>query len=239
VNDDHPRDRLSVPAAAFAEQMRTLVLDGYRVLALSDALGTWSEGRTLPDKAVAITFDDGYADNVFVALPILERHSLVATFFLATRLVGSEATLDRYRGCCAKDAMMSWTNAREMAARGHALGGHGRRHLELASLPSAEWRDEIVGSADDIEREVGARPRLFCYPRGSENTDVRRAVAAAGYAGACTVRPGANGSGIDRFGLRRTEIAGHDDLADFRFKLEGGFDGWHRVLQAAARRGAA
>jgi peptidoglycan/xylan/chitin deacetylase (PgdA/CDA1 family) len=169
---------------------------------------------------------------------VLERHALPATFFLATGLVGTKATLDRYRGCCERDAMLSWASVRELASRGHALGGHGRRHLELASLPPAQWPDEITGSADDVERETGSRPRLFCYPRGSENRAVRQAVAAAGYVGACTVRPGANPAGIHPFGLRRTEVAGHDDLADFRFKLAGGFDGWHRLLQAASRRRA-
>jgi hypothetical protein len=49
------------------------------------------------------------------------------------------------------------------------------------------------------------------------------------------VRPGANPAGVDAFGLLRTEVAGHDDLLDFRLKLEGGFDGWHRLLQAARR----
>jgi peptidoglycan/xylan/chitin deacetylase (PgdA/CDA1 family) len=239
VNVDHPLDRLSVPADAFAEQMRTLAEDGFHVLPLEQALRTWREGGALPARAVAITFDDGYADNFDIALPVLARHSLRATFFLATGLVGSPDTLDRYRGCCAKDGMLSWARARELAESGHALGGHGRRHLELASVPSAHWADEIAGSADDIERETGMRPRLFCYARGSENPAVRRAVADAGYAGACTVRPGANPATIDPFGLRRTEVAGHDDLADFRFKLAGGFDGWHRLLQAASRRGVA
>src|SRR5262249_53595733 len=148
VNDDHPRDRLSVPAAAFAEQMRALVEDGFRVIPLEEALGTWSEGGTLPARAVAITFDDGYADNFEVALPVLERHAVPATFFLATGLVGSEATLDRYRACCARDGMLTWSRARALAARGHALGAHGRRHLELASLTPTQWPDEIAGSAD-------------------------------------------------------------------------------------------
>jgi peptidoglycan/xylan/chitin deacetylase (PgdA/CDA1 family) len=239
VNDDHPHDRLTVPAAAFADQMRLLVEEAWRVLPLDRALRTWSEGGALPDRAVAITFDDGYADNLEVALPVLERCALPATFFLATGLVGTAATLDRYRGCCARDAMLSWASVRALASRGYALGGHGRRHLELASLPPLQWPDEITGSADDVERETGSRPQLFCYPRGSENAAVRQAVAAAGYAGACTVRPGANPAGIDPFGLRRTEVAGHDDLTDFRFKLAGGFDGWHRLVQAAARSGVA
>lgn len=55
----------------------------FDVLPLSDAARLLREGR-LPGRALSITFDDGYADNHDVALPILRRHGLPATFFVAT-----------------------------------------------------------------------------------------------------------------------------------------------------------
>ncbi len=55
----------------------------FNVLALDDAARRLREG-SLPERALAITFDDGYADNHDVALPILQRHGLPATFFIAT-----------------------------------------------------------------------------------------------------------------------------------------------------------
>lgn len=55
---------------------------GFNVLPLDQAIRALSEG-TLPSRAVAITFDDGYADNYTVALPILQKHGLNATFFIA------------------------------------------------------------------------------------------------------------------------------------------------------------
>lgn len=55
----------------------------FHVLPLDDAARRLAEGR-LPSRAACITFDDGYADNHDVALPILRRHGLVATFFIAT-----------------------------------------------------------------------------------------------------------------------------------------------------------
>jgi peptidoglycan/xylan/chitin deacetylase (PgdA/CDA1 family) len=55
----------------------------FRVLTLRDAMAAMDEGR-LPRRALVITFDDGYADNATIALPILQRHGLKATFFVAT-----------------------------------------------------------------------------------------------------------------------------------------------------------
>ena len=71
-----------VDAHAFTWQMATL-RRYFNVLPLREAVSRL-RSRTLPPRAVCITFDDGYADNVDVALPILQNHGLHATFFIAT-----------------------------------------------------------------------------------------------------------------------------------------------------------
>ncbi len=55
----------------------------FNVLPLDEAVRRLSEGR-LPARALSITFDDGYADNHDHAMPVLQRHGLSATFFIAT-----------------------------------------------------------------------------------------------------------------------------------------------------------
>lgn len=71
-----------VTQANFDAQMACLKAV-FNVLPLSEAVARWQNG-TLPARAACITFDDGYADNVELALPILQRHGLTATFFIAT-----------------------------------------------------------------------------------------------------------------------------------------------------------
>ena len=66
----------------FDAQLRVLAAN-FNVLRLDEALARLATS-SLPPRAVALTFDDGYADNYTNALPILQRHGLTATFFVAT-----------------------------------------------------------------------------------------------------------------------------------------------------------
>lgn len=71
------------PDIARFEQMMLWIRDWFNVLPLDEAVSRLRSGN-LPARAAAITFDDGYADNVLHALPILKRYELPATFFIAT-----------------------------------------------------------------------------------------------------------------------------------------------------------
>lgn len=72
----------TVDAERFRWQME-LVNDYFNVLPLSTAVKLLSTDQ-LPERSICITFDDGYADNAEVALPILQELNLPATFFIAT-----------------------------------------------------------------------------------------------------------------------------------------------------------
>ena len=77
-----PLRRGEMTASAFQRHCAVL-RRWFNVLSLREG---WQRAQagTLPPRAVAITFDDGYADNAQLAMPILRRHGLTATFFIAT-----------------------------------------------------------------------------------------------------------------------------------------------------------
>lgn len=65
----------------------------YRVLSLDEMVSRLAEGKPLPPKSVALTFDDGYLDNYTRAFPILQRHGLNATFYVTTNCIDNREVL--------------------------------------------------------------------------------------------------------------------------------------------------
>ena len=82
LREPDPLRQGEVVADVFAEQMRFLSRN-FVVLPLLEAARLLKQGRS-PPRACCITFDDGYADNLTVALPILKTYDLPATVFVAT-----------------------------------------------------------------------------------------------------------------------------------------------------------
>jgi peptidoglycan/xylan/chitin deacetylase (PgdA/CDA1 family) len=79
---------LTIGPEIFAGQMETLARD-WSPLSLAELVEAFDR-RRLPERAVAVTFDDGYADNLEVAAPILVEHGIPATLFVATELIDSD-----------------------------------------------------------------------------------------------------------------------------------------------------
>lgn len=82
----------------------------FNVLPLDEAVVRLQAG-SLPDRALAITFDDGYADNHDIALPVLQAHGLCATFFIATGFLDggrmwNDTVVESMRGCLARTLMV-------------------------------------------------------------------------------------------------------------------------------------
>ncbi len=92
AGDAYPRRQMAVSADLFDAQM-AYVARAYRVVSLGDVPALLASGSPIPPRTVAITFDDGYADNYDVAFPALRRYGLPATVFLATDFIGTGALL--------------------------------------------------------------------------------------------------------------------------------------------------
>jgi peptidoglycan/xylan/chitin deacetylase (PgdA/CDA1 family) len=125
------------------------------------------EGKAL----VAITFDDGHADNHACALPILAKYRAPATFFITAGYVEREpAVLRRLQHLleCGADDLepLAWSQIRELAASGMEIGAHTYSHPNLARLSPEDTEKELRISRDSIADRLGGPVDSLAYPFG-------------------------------------------------------------------------
>jgi glycosyltransferase involved in cell wall biosynthesis len=210
-------DRYVISRRSFERQLRLLGALRYRAIPFEELAETLRAGEAPPPRSVAITIDDGYRDNLEIALPLLQRHRLAAILFLVSRRLGGENDWTK-RGDVAKRPLLSAEEAKQMRAGGVAIGAHTRTHCSLPAVAGGEVDGEIGGSREDLEELFGEPVPTFAYPYGRFD---ERAVAACERAGlaACTVESRPARLGDDPLLIPRIEIRGEDSLRRFLRKL--------------------
>jgi peptidoglycan/xylan/chitin deacetylase (PgdA/CDA1 family) len=197
---------LDVDDSVFVAQMRYLVDNGYPVVsfgALVDAL----EGRdTLPNRAVVITFDDGWENQYLHAFPILRRFGLTATFFVFTTPIGTDSKL------------MTWEQLRELQAAGMTIGSHTRTHPILPDYHAA-LHNEVVMSRADIAQQLGHAPDFFAYPFGAWDAQSAASARTAGYRAARSYRGGPWNTPSALYHLRAVPVT--DNMQGFERAVSG------------------
>ncbi|MCS7263861.1 MAG: polysaccharide deacetylase family protein [Armatimonadetes bacterium] len=221
---DDPR---SITPQRFKEQLKVLK-EGWRVVSLDDVLKAIEGKKILPQKAVLITFDDGYADLYEHAMPLLLEFGFSALVFMLARYVGrvgrtySEANYP-------EAPFLSASQLQEMEKSGIEIGSHGLWHVPLSRLTIKEAEKEITESKRILSEILGKEIRAFSYPWGragdfgKEHVEM---VAKAGYKVAFTMLHGLNKHPFEPFRLRRCHVYPWDDARLFKAILEGRFDGW-------------
>ena len=196
----------------FRGQM-TLIEDlGYRVVALGEAVDFVRNGAVLRQPTLAITFDDGFANNLDLAYPELARRGWPATVFLTTSWIG-------------RRPYMSREEVVALRGLGIEVGNHTHTHpRNLAALSPAAIRDEVTECSRRLEDLTGLRARHFCYPNGQYDPRVRDAIAETGLESACSGRVGFNAAGRDPFVLARLTIERGEGPRELRTRLAGGYD---------------
>ncbi|MEU7281924.1 polysaccharide deacetylase family protein [Streptomyces sp. NPDC045431] len=154
---------------------------------------------------VGLTFDDGYADFLEHAVPILRRHDCTATVFVLPGRLGGDNAWDP-RG--PRKPLLTEAGIRRCAAAGMEVASHGLRHVSLTSARDAVVREEVAGSRELLRTITGRAPEGFCYPYGHLDVRVAAAVREAGYAYGCAIDPPAEPAGV--LALPRVHIGERD-----------------------------
>jgi peptidoglycan/xylan/chitin deacetylase (PgdA/CDA1 family) len=227
--NDVPENSVTVPAGLFDEQMAQLRELGYRPVSLEDVLAYYVDGAPLPPKAVLISFDDGYRDNLENAVPVLRRYGYPAVIFVPIGYLDGSQPLPHDEHLATRGVLnrtLDWSELAELEEAGVRIESHGIGHKPLADLEVDEAAREIVLSKLRLEERLGRPVRAFAYVKGSEahyrpvHLSLLRQ---AGYDLAFTSISGSNGPHTDPLQLHRYNVEPYP-ARTFELVLSGACD---------------
>jgi peptidoglycan/xylan/chitin deacetylase (PgdA/CDA1 family) len=199
---DLSTSRYDVIPADFDAQLAMLQALGYHTVAVSQIASALLGRGTLPERPIAITFDDGWANEFQPIFPLLQKYGDVATFYIPSTYPGAPG-------------MVTWDQLKQMASAGMEIGSHSRTHGHLPLMGHAQAWAEVRLSKVDLEKQLGVPVDTFAYPYGEFSADLGQLVSDAQYLGAV----GLGSSPLQGLGnifyLNRIEIQGSDGMAAF------------------------
>lgn len=201
---------IDISSERFEEHLKWLAKRPERVVPLRNLL-TVSPAENL----IAVTFDDGYKDNLTVALPLLEKYNLPATIFVSAGFIGEEGYL-------------TGEDLKILAA--HPLitiGSHALWHRHLTELPPSEARHELIESKKILEEIINQTVDLLAYPYGDCNSEIERLSEDCGYLAAWSVWNGNN----TPHSLWRVPLGRNDNLFRFMAKVSSAYFPLKRIIK--------
>lgn len=176
VSDKTPKST-SISPVQFEAHMDYLEKNNFTIVPLLELTEKLRKGEPLPDKTVAISFDDSYASVYDSAYPRLKKRGWPFTFFVNTDSVGTSKLF------------VSWDQLREMSKHGVTIANHTTKHNHLPrrenNESNSEWRkritDEITRAQEKIAQEIGVAPKILAYPFGEYDVDVQQIAKKLGY----------------------------------------------------------
>lgn len=160
----------------FAEHMAYLA-EHYHVMPLQAIIESLQNGHALPDKAIAITFDDGYANILKNAHPIMAQYGFPYTVFVNPPAIGVTRN------------QLTWEEIEMMDKQGADFANHTLDHLHMLNRLDNEsdeaWLDRVVSNVEEAERQltekIGYSLKYLAYPFGEYNTALKNALTERGY----------------------------------------------------------
>jgi peptidoglycan/xylan/chitin deacetylase (PgdA/CDA1 family) len=203
---------LSVRPAMFAAQLRYLRQQGFGGLTFGELCQRRRSGQPLPARPIVLTFDDGYADLIEEALPIMIEQGFPATVFVTTGWLRGAA---RFAAGTPPGRMLSWRQLAELSSAGVEIGAHSHSHPQLDQISKPKLRNELASSRRLLEDRLGRPVCSLAYPYGYSSKRVRAVAREIGYLQAAVVANAVATSDCDPFGVPRLTIGRSTSLAVF------------------------
>lgn len=192
-----------IAPAKLDEELKYLKDNGYYTISLDDLYAYFTNNTPIPEKAVVLTFDDGYKDNYTNMFPILKKYGFKATVFVITSYINK---LPGY---------LTSKQLKEMQAYGVDIESHTVDHKPLNTLTKAQQLVELADSKAFIEKLLNKKVNYIAYPDGSYNKDTVECAKEAGYTMAFTTDGRWSSKSNGLYTLYRDYINGQFDMNTF------------------------
>ena len=228
----HPTKHFSSATPELFAQQITWLKNNCRLIRFSEALHQTRVSQKDDVPFVAVTFDDGYADNYDFAVPVLTTHEVPATFFLTVGLIEREPrVVERFRqqraGTYEDVEPLTWDQVLRMREAGMEFGTHTWSHPNLAGLDDESAAVELARPKEVLEQRLGETVTTFAYPYGKPRrhftSETMRMAADVGYEHGASVTFRALRKGDDALAIPRF-YSTRDSLTQLESKIGGSTD---------------
>ena len=226
-------DMVTVTPEVFEGQMRYLHESGYKTLKIDELLSYISGGLALRQKAVVLTFDDGWLDNYIYAFPVIKKYRIYASVFLVTNRIekASEKTPQTcYLIPSHKESkslilkgeehkvVLTWNLIKEMVDSGLIdFYSHTESHRECDLLSKNELFKELQESKQSIEKKLDRPCPYLSWPYGKYSGLALNIAKDVGYKAIFTTNLGVTQTGADPFAINRIVVK--DNIAWFKMRM--------------------
>lgn len=232
----------AVTPSNFEQQMRWLIDNGYHFIDIDDVLKYRKSGKALPDKAVLITFDDGYHSVYANAYPVLKKYKIPSVIALVGSWLLKEDKVDFSGHMIPRSEFLSQKEIKEMVASGlvevasHSYASHkgimGNPQGNMQpAMRTRQWLSEKGVYEDEksyqkriyhdlaennrfLKEYTGQKPRVMVWPYGHYNIEVRKIAEKLGMPIGLTLDDGSNTVNTPLWGLRRILVEHKMTLPD-------------------------
>jgi peptidoglycan/xylan/chitin deacetylase (PgdA/CDA1 family) len=225
---------LHVDPTLFERHASTLTACGAVPLTVGEVASALRAG-SLPERSVAVTFDDGYASVLEHALPALSARGIRATVFPVAGHLGRTSAWPTQPPAAPRLPLLDAAGLRRLADEGWEIGGHGIEHRPLRGLRGDDVAIELARCRSALSEATGVEVRSFAFPYGSVPAGSAAALAAAGYTAACGTRASHVVPGSDPLLLPRVDAHYLRDPARLARAAAGGAGAYLGVRRVASR----
>ena len=234
VSDPKPGTKfngLRVSPAMFEKQLQWLKQNNWHFVTMNQLIDNHSQ---LPEKTVALTFDDGYEDNYSQALPLMKKYDACGTLYLVINRHNNDWSTKKKAhhnsGELVKEPKLSDDQVNEMVSSGvFEIGGHTTNHVNLNTIDKQTKYSEMSESKAMLEEQLNTPINSFAYPFGIYGPEDPAIAKELGYTNAVLAEGGIE-TDVDknRFELRRVKISGKDNFLAFKMRMKTGKRGWKK-----------